>query len=284
MRLLACCLSAAVLAALLLAPPALAAPARLGLEFPPLPALRPGEERTFDGNLTYHFDAPSQDLTNLTLRAEAAPLWLSARVEPGSTTVAATDPSGRTVVPVRLTVGVAPRTGALEQHALVLRAEAGANAPLEPTSVTTSVPVRVAFAPNLTVEVSEQPGPGKPGEPLTVSLRLRNDGNGPVRVGFEAAPTEGVSIVAPAPLLVESRGDLQQRIINVSLLPTEPGSHLVTLQFRSTHAFDATRLGNGGEVSFTLDVQPSGLLPEPDVALLALAAVALAWARRRRLT
>lgn len=270
------------LATLLLASTAAeAAPARLGLTFPPLPFLAPGADVTVDGNLTYSYDAPAGNLTNVTLAPVAGPAWLSARIEPAALQVAADDASGRTVVPVRLTVGVRAGTAALEQHTLQLRLSASANPPLEPVEGTAGVVVRVAFVGKLRVEPAGDRATAFPGDPAQVGLRVVNEGNGPAR--FTVAPAEpggAVVVLAPSPVLVEARGALQERLINVSLLGSQPGSHSIPLRYSSTHAFDPTLTGDSGQVVVTLEVKEAGL-PAPVAPALALAALAALLLKRR---
>lgn len=271
-----------VLAVLLASATAGAAPARLGATFPPLPFLLPGQERVVAGNVTYSYDAPAVGATNVTITPVSGPGWLTARVEPAAAQLAASTPEGRTLLPVRLTVGVRAGTAALEMHTLQLRLEGDENPPLNATRATVGVPVRVGFVGALRVEAQPQALPGRPGEPLTIGIRVANDGNGPARVTFTPGDTPGLSLLVPGPLLVETRGQLQDRIVNVSALAQQPGRYEATLAYGSTHAFDHSLLGAAGEVRLTIEVGSTGLLPAPDPVLpLAIAAAAFAALRRR---
>lgn len=262
---------------------AAAAPARVGLEFPPLPLLPPGESVSVDGNLTYHYEEPSPNMTEVTLVLASGPEWLSAQIQPGSVLVDASGPEGRTVVPVGLTVEVRPGTMALSQHTLQVRVSAEANPPIEAAEGSTGVVVRVAYAGKLRVEPIAPSVETRPGEPAVIGLRVANEGNGPARVVLQAsAPDASVRIVPPGPFLVEASGALQERVVNVSALAERPGTFPLLLRYTNTHAFDATHLGQGGEVTVSLEVREAGL-PGPGAAhaLLALGLAGLTLLARR---
>lgn len=277
-------LASVALALCLLAPLAEAAPARVGADFPAVPLLKPGQERVVEGNLTYSYDSPAANLTNVSIAAVSGPSWLTARIEPARAALPAVDPSGRSVLTVRLTLGVRPGTAALEQHTLQLRLDAEANPPLDAAQGTAALGVRVAFVGALRVAAVEESYAGKPGEPLNLGVRVVNEGNGPARFTIDARPgnATGLTVLAPGPLLVETRGLLSDRVVNVSALAQQPGSHDIVVRYTSTHAFDRTLLGPSGEVRVRLEVAATGLLPAPDPLLpLGLAALALAMLRRR---
>lgn len=277
-------LLATLATALTSAPGALAAPARVGATFPPAALLQPGEVRILDGNLTYSYDEAGGNATALTITPVPGPAWLTVRAEPATATLAADRADKRTMVPVRLTLTVAPGTAALEQHTAQLRLEAGPNPPLNATAGIASVPVRVGFQGALRVEPTQERYVGPVGEPLTVGLRVVNEGNGPARVNLEAGGNAtAIAAVAPGPLLVETRGQLRDRVVNVSVLPGVAGTHRLVLVYSSTHAFDHSLLGEAGEVVVTLEITGAGLLPAPDpLAPLVLAALAIAVLRRHR--
>lgn len=277
-----------VLAGLLLtcalsAPLAAAAEARLGAVFAPVPFILPGQQHTALGNITYSYDATAANATALAFAVLSGPAWLTAAVDPEATNAPAADPAGRSIVPVQLTLQVLPGAAALEQHTVQLRLSASANGPLNATNATVGIPVRVGFLGALRVEATQERFTGTVGEPVTVGLRLVNEGNGPTRVAFETrGEAPGVTALPPGPVLVETRGQLQDRRVNVSILPGQPGAHEVVLVYRSTHAFDQSLLGAGGELRVALDIAGAGLLPGPDPVLpLALAALGLALLRRR---
>lgn len=273
-------------ALVLLAAQASAAPARVGLDFPPLPLVEPGEERTVTGNLTYGYTYGANETraarpTNVTLVAVSGPSWLAARLAPAALQVNASDPSGRSVVPVQLTVGVQAGAPALAQHTLQIQVEAQANPPLEPAVNTAGVVVRVAFEGKLSVKPTADRFAAKPGEPASVQLRVVNVGNGPARVTLEPAGAEKtVTVLPPGPFVVEVEGALKERLINVSVLAQQPGRLPIVLRWSSSYAFDPTLPGDSGEVTANLDVGEAGIPAPGSLLLLALAALA-ALVRRR---
>jgi hypothetical protein len=272
----------ASLLALAMAPHARGEDARLDATFPPTPFLPPGSETTLAGNLTYSYDARSANQTQVTLAASAQAPWLRARVDPALVSVAADQAGNATRVPIRLIVTIAPGAPALEQGTVSLRLEAQANPPVDAAFHSVGVPVRVAFAPALAVQPLAERTTTKPGEPVGVPLRLTNQGNGPVRVTFQAqgAP-EGVVVLPPGPVLVEARGTLQERTLNLSVVADRPGEFPLVLRYASAHAFDPTLTGSSGEVRVVLVVEPAGL-PGAAMPMAGLAALLAGLAARRK--
>jgi hypothetical protein len=270
--------AALALAGALLAMPLAAAATKVDVVLPEVAPVAPGQERTVAGNLSYSYDAPSGNATNVSLALLTAPDWLTARIDPASVQAAANDSNGTTLVPVLLTVGVRPGTLALQQHTLQIQLHADKNGALAAAQNTVGVVVRVAFVGALQVAGPSDAVPAKPGEPVEVPLTISNTGNGPARVGFDPPTAQGVTAVPPAPVVVEAGA---QRVVNLSFLPQQAGRIPLTAHYTSTYAFDPTLPGASGDVTFSLNVGGSGL-PAPDAMVpIALAALALAWARRR---
>jgi hypothetical protein len=267
-----------LLAALLLAAlPAHAAEARVSLVFPPMPPIAPGTNATVEGNLTYSYDARTDNATSVSLTLEDGPAWLLSSLSDAALSVPANASGNVTSVHVRVMLAVAPGAPALARHALGVRVTASGNPPLDPAVNTATLGVQVAFQGKLAVEALPL-GKQRPGEPFNLQLRFTNEGNGPTKVTLDARAAEkGVQVVAPPPFILDV-GDAA-RVVNVSAV-APAGTFPVTVRWTSAHAYDASLAGGAGETTVTFTAQ-SGDVPGPGLAL-ALAALALTAAARRR--